>query len=371
MNLNMEHEIPGASPDSVDGKHICDRLFPYSVGSSAYTAPTRFANSGAIIGFASAFLDIFRVLDGLPEWFQNDWPGTDQAFFSLAYLTRAYNVTVDVCNDIVLVTLPSGEAYQESTRKDVWDLYAHGPLMSGYNTFYARNAPGTSPFASVWASKETDRVPPVLHNNGYFHRTRLKDVKDEDINPGTEAKIRRDGPCSSNLPSIENVLWGKKLPNARSCNRKLPWVEQCHAIYEKEILPCKLEDEILDLVHDKRASGLGFWIAFSPVQLYNRMSQEQHKDFAKASYAAVQAIGVDKWVGIISMLTERSNSLARLWTVLLCSTVAGLVLLIVAAMGFCSSDSHPCANGAGISNWMAMRIKLLSMRMLHRKKTNV
>ena len=81
-----------------NSRYVCDTLFPRPPGAGAgVNDPTnRWLNSGGIVGYASAFLEVLDALRGLPPGFVTAFPGADQAVYAALYLSRAFAGTVAV-----------------------------------------------------------------------------------------------------------------------------------------------------------------------------------------------------------------------------------------------------------------------------------
>ena len=62
-----------------NSRHVCDTLFPHFPTDGNIHDPTnRWLNSGGIVGYVSAFLEILHALKGLPTGFITAFPGGDQ-----------------------------------------------------------------------------------------------------------------------------------------------------------------------------------------------------------------------------------------------------------------------------------------------------
>jgi len=299
------HRNPEGDTDRFKGYHICNSVFP-----KHGTNPQRWLNSGAFIGYADEVIRIFNVLQSIPDWLVNDWPGTDQAFFAEILLTGRFNVSLDVCSDVFL-TLQALESYEETHSKtDLFKIYSKGPEMNGYNMLYAKHDASDSALQSVWVDKFTDRVPPILHFNGGFLKSRYENSHDRWMKP--EARNMKNGKCSSNLPSLEAEMWGDsvlKAPRIPSMSTECandPHVKMCLEGISSQLQECKLDSEISEFLHEKETSGLGFWTAFTIARLWTPFTETDHRKLAHVIFQGTKGAGSDEWLQAMALLREHS-----------------------------------------------------------------
>jgi len=53
----------------------------------------------------------------LPEWFLDAFPGTDQGFYTMAYLTRKFDMKIDSCKHVFVAM-----GYSDAYGRDDWRL---------------------------------------------------------------------------------------------------------------------------------------------------------------------------------------------------------------------------------------------------------
>jgi len=181
-----------------NSRYVCDTLFPRPPGAGINDPTNRWLNSGGIVGYASAFLEVLHALRGLPPGFVTAFPGADQAVYAALYLSRAFagTVAVDHGSEVFLsFGLSRDPAEAPVTRvKDPQNLLVRLPpeppgdrreqhgrqsnLLGDVrwaNTYYYRPTPqhakATSSSSSSSSSggggvEAAQKVPAVVHFNG-------------------------------------------------------------------------------------------------------------------------------------------------------------------------------------------------------------
>jgi len=264
--------------------YICDKLYPSGTSK-------RWLNAGGFLAFADVALEAIDPLLNIPEDFRNSYPHTDQFYFHQTFLSGRYNVSLDTCGEIFFNFL-APEDYEEDFQshpsgEGLALLYSKGPFRNTWGQLYAKPVENSdSQLAYVWAQRENDDVPAVLHFNGV--------KKDQFWRLATEYGGVAE-PCKLWLNRFEASMWKSADSRAsEGCPNSRNLFSHC-ADTTREIQSCKFN--MTSMTKDE--ARLGFWIELSPVRFLSSLPWEAHQSLAKASFAAVNAIGLEDWLRFV------------------------------------------------------------------------
>ena len=141
--ISSEHNcFPFGLPGHDLGISAC-RLFPARHG----PMQRRYPNSGGIIGYVDALRDIYQTTSEVPPGMLNAWPGTDQGYMGMIYLSRRFRgFAIDARSVFWATTGPLRRA--NDTRGVSWSAGPHDAASS-----------------SQWPTKRA-RPSAALHFNG-------------------------------------------------------------------------------------------------------------------------------------------------------------------------------------------------------------
>jgi len=268
--------------------HVCGTMFEHVHGSEA-----RWLNSGSWIGYADAILNAYTALDLYPSWFINRWPGSDQGFFTTLFLSRKYDIELDVCNEI-FVTFKSIGNKMERRYNSFWDLYTKGPSLPAYNKVYLRKAEEIStleqrtsdedvgagnysrantqsPYQYLWINKRTQRTPAVLHFNGDSFKAHDWYLENE-IHDETQlvCKAMKKLEVTQNM-TVDASHHTCKVALENQCFQRLQHLKK---------IGCYIEDEDVEDILVRNRSGVGFFNALSPVKFFSPFSHDESRKLA-------------------------------------------------------------------------------------------
>jgi len=88
-----------ASGSCSNSRYVCESMFPKAPEADPHN---RWLNSGAFIGYASDILRMLRDAGTIPKDMLSQWPGYDQGLYTHMYLSRKYDIDIDVTSQLFL-----------------------------------------------------------------------------------------------------------------------------------------------------------------------------------------------------------------------------------------------------------------------------
>ncbi|GAB5366463.1 hypothetical protein AAMO2058_001145700 [Amorphochlora amoebiformis] len=325
MNMMLGDDpfnIPKESKGRFDGFHICGHLFP-SVNN---TVSGRWLNSGAFVGYADSILKLLNTFKSWPKWFLNNFPGTDQGFFTQAYLSHQYGIKIDTDNH-VFAAFGVHDGFRENYAHSTWERYVYGPYLNRWNVLYARSVTpmeeshfekirdaSNSRIKYLWVHKPSGKTLPVIHLNGNVKKTFRHFLDDPTISKGDHALVhsicnivyRIEATMYAGGSNTETGTseWAENVWKAQGIHfngdvEALPMLQACQANYPALSRACAIANDTLPFFLNPNTSGLGNFLEFSPVRIKNSLGTKNHVMLARGVFGASQAIGPKEWIGLV------------------------------------------------------------------------